>query len=238
MTDGTGTAAQRVLVVEDDPATAEAISAAVVAVGAAPVVMTTLASGIEASRLAAFAVIVLDRMLPGGDGIDGIAAIRAGGSEAMILMVSALGRAANKIEGLERGADDYLAKPFDPAELQARLRALLRRGQVVTSDNDLMVFGPLQVRLKARTVHVGQAHVAVSPKEFELITYFARNVGQIVTRMQLLEHVWNLHFDPQTNVVDVHIGRLRKKLEAAGPLEWIETRRGEGYVFMPHRDAG
>ena len=99
-------------------------------------------------------------------------------------------------------------------------------------DNDLLAFGDLEIRMKARTVHVKRTHVAVSPKEFELITYFARNAGQVVTRMQLLENVWNLHFDPGTNVVDVHVGRLRRKLEEAGSGA-IQTARGEGYIFAP-----
>jgi two-component system, OmpR family, response regulator len=171
-------------------------------------------------------------MLPGGDGVEAMARIRAGGSTALILILSALGRAANRVEGLEKGADDYLPKPFEPEELRARLRALLRRGTIQVLDNDLLAFGDLEIRLKARTVHVKRAHVAVSPKEFELITYFARNAGQIVTRMQLLENVWNLHFDPGTNVVDVHVGRLRRKLEEAGSAA-IQTARGEGYIFAP-----
>jgi two-component system OmpR family response regulator len=179
-----------------------------------------------------YRVIVLDRMLPGGDGVDAIAQIRAGGSGAMILILSALGRAAQRVEGLEKGADDYLPKPFEPEELRARLRALLRRGSIEVLDNDLLAFGPLEIRLKARTVHINRAHVAVSPKEFELITYFARHSGQVITRMQLLENVWKLHFDPGTNVVDVHVGRLRRKLEEAGSCA-IQTARGEGYVFAP-----
>jgi two-component system OmpR family response regulator len=171
-------------------------------------------------------------MLPGGDGVDAMARIRAEGSTAMILILSALGRAANRVEGLEKGADDYLPKPFEPEELRARLRALLRRGTIQVLDNDLLAFGDVEIRLKARTVHVKRTHVPTSPKEFELLTYFARNAGQVVTRMQLLENVWNLHFDPGTNVVDVHVGRLRRKLDDAGSNA-IQTARGEGYIFAP-----
>jgi two-component system OmpR family response regulator len=223
----------RILIVEDDAETAAAVAATVAGLGAEPVVMRSYAAGLEAAGLADFAVIVLDRMLPGGDGIDAIPRMRAAGSNALILVVSALGRAANKIDGLEKGADDYLAKPFDPDELRARIRALLRRKTAEVLDNDLIVFGDVQIRMKARTVHIGTEHVAVSPKEFELITYLAQNAGQTVTRMQLLEHVWNLHFDPQTNVVDVHVGRLRRKLESAAGRPIIQTARGEGYVFAP-----
>ena len=222
----------RILIIEDDPETAASIRAEAEALGCATDHRDTLDTGIEAATSAPYKVIVLDRMLPGGDGVEAMARIRAEGSTALILILSALGRAANRVEGLEKGADDYLPKPFEPEELRARLRALLRRGTMQVLDNDLLAFGDLEIRLKARTVHVKRAHVAVSPKEFELITYFARNAGQIVTRMQLLENVWNLHFDPGTNVVDVHVGRLRRKLEEAGSNA-IQTARGEGYIFAP-----
>lgn len=229
--------ARRILIVEDDKAAARAMSEAARDLGCEPIVMRNYDDGVKAAGLADFAVIIFDRMLPGGDGVDAIARIRAGGSTALILVVSALGRAANKIEGLEKGADDYLAKPFDPEELRARLRALLRRQEMTVLDNDLIAFGDLEIRMKARTVHVKHEHVAVSPKEFDLITYLAQNAGQVVTRMQLLEHVWNLHFDPQTNVVDVHVGRLRRKLEGAAGRPVIHTARGEGYIFDPNRGA-
>jgi two-component system, OmpR family, response regulator len=225
-------AMDRILIIEDDPETAAAIRAEAEALGCTTDHRDTLPSGIEAATTGQYNVIVLDRMLPGGDGVDAMARIRAGGSTAMILILSALGRAANRVEGLEKGADDYLPKPFEPEELRARLRALLRRGTIQVLDNDLLAFGDVEIRLKARTVHVKRTHVPTSPKEFELLTYFARNAGQIVTRMQLLENVWNLHFDPGTNVVDVHVGRLRRKLEDAGS-QAIQTARGEGYIFAP-----
>jgi two-component system OmpR family response regulator len=222
----------RILIIEDDPETAAAIRAEAEALGCQTDHRDTLPAGIEAATTNPYNVIVLDRMLPGGDGVDAMARIRAGGSTALILILSALGRAANRVEGLEKGADDYLPKPFEPEELRARLRALLRRGTIQVLDNDLLAFGDVEIRLKARTVHVKRTHVPTSPKEFELITYFARNAGQVVTRMQLLENVWNLHFDPGTNVVDVHVGRLRRKLEEAGSAA-IQTARGEGYIFAP-----
>jgi two-component system OmpR family response regulator len=222
----------RILIIEDDPETAAAIRAEAEALGCQTDHRDTLPAGIEAATTGQYKVIVLDRMLPGGDGVDAMARIRAGGSTALILILSALGRAANRVEGLEKGADDYLPKPFEPEELRARLRALLRRGTIQVLDNDLLAFGDVEIRLKARTVHVKRTHVPTSPKEFELITYFARNAGQVVTRMQLLENVWNLHFDPGTNVVDVHVGRLRRKLEEAGSAA-IQTARGEGYIFAP-----
>ena len=223
---------ERILIVEDDAETAEAVRTVIEGMGCSVDHRDTLEAGIAAAISTPYKLIVLDRMLPGGDGVEAMARIRAGGSTALILILSALGRAANRVEGLEKGADDYLPKPFEPDELRARVRALLRRGTMQVLDNDLMVFGDLEIRLKARTVHVRRVHVAISPKEFELLTYFARNAGQLVTRMQLLENVWNLHFDPGTNVVDVHVGRLRRKLEEAGTAV-IQTARGEGYIFAP-----
>lgn len=220
----------RILIIEDDPDIAAAVANEVRALGCEPSHRDTLAGGLTESASGDYRVIVLDRMLPGGDGVDAIAQIRAGGSRAMILVLSALGRAAERVEGLEKGADDYLPKPYEPEELRARLRALLRRGTIQVADNDLMAFGDLEIRLKARTVHVRRSHVPVSPREFALLTFFAQNAGHVVTRMQLLETVWNLHFDPGTNVVDVHVGRLRRKLEEAG-AHVIRSVRGEGYLF-------
>jgi len=222
-----------ILIVEDDPVTAAEMAEALTADGCTAERRGTLDDGIAAAP--GRDVIVLDRMLPGGDGLDAIAKLRAAGADALILVVSALGRAANRIEGLDRGADDYLSKPFEPEELTARVRALLRRREA--KGNDLAVFGDLAIRLKARTVHVGQTHVPLSPKEFDLLAFFVAHHGDLVTRMQLLEHVWNLHFDPQTNVVDVHVSRLRRKLEAALPAPVLHTARGEGYIFDPLRTA-
>lgn len=227
----------RILIVEDDAETAAAVAAVVRSLGCEAAHRDTLDAGVAEAGAGDYKVIVLDRTLPGGDGVDAMARIRAGGSRALILVLSALGRAAQRVEGLEKGADDYLPKPFEEDELRARLRALLRRNTMQVLDNDLLVFGDLEIRMKARTVHVKREHVAVSPKEFELITFFAQNAGQVVTRMQLLEKVWNLHFDPGTNVVDVHVGRLRRKLEDAGSHA-IQTARGEGYVFAPLPGAG
>ncbi len=223
-----------ILIVEDDAPTARAIAAEVEALDCVAVLRDTFESGLAEAATARHSVIVLDRMLPGGDGVDAIARIRAGaGGGAAILMLSALGRAANRVEGLEKGADDYLAKPYAPEELRARLRALLRRAGTQAESHDLIAFGDIEIRLKARTVHIGRVHVSVSPREFDLILHFARHEGQVVTRRQLLEQVWNLHFDPGTNVVDVHVGRLRRKLDEAAGRAVIQTARGEGYVFTP-----
>jgi len=221
------TGAPRILIVEDDAVTGQEILSVLTA-DARPELCGTLAAA--EARMAAhpFDLVVLDRMLPDGDGATAIARLRAACPGAMVLVLSALGQASSRIEGLDLGADDYLAKPFEPGELAARVRALLRRRG---DEDDLMQFGALQIRRKARTVHAGEAHVPLSPREFDLLVFFARNHGDVVSRMQLLEHVWNLHFDPQTNVVDVHVSRLRRKLEAALPGPVLHTARGAGYVF-------
>lgn len=232
-----GMAEPRILLIEDDDGTAADLVRLLGAEGWTADRADTLEGGMVAALAGGFDVIVLDRMLPGGDGIDAIARLRAGGSGAMILVLSALGLAGNRAEGLERGADDYLAKPFEPVELTARVRALMRRRRGQVADNDLIVFGPIEIRLKARTVHVGAENVALSPREFDLLVVFARNHGNVLTRMQLLEQVWNLHFDPGSNVVDVHVSRLRRKLEAATTGPVLHTERGAGYVFDPSRDS-
>ncbi|MFV0514527.1 MAG: response regulator transcription factor [Jhaorihella sp.] len=233
------TQAPRILIVEDDPVTASGIAGILAAAGFHPDRQATLAAAMQHVLRQSFDVIVLDRMLPDGDGIAAMQGLRAASPGAMILVVSALGKASSRIEGLDLGADDYLAKPFDPDELTARIRALLRRrgGSAADETGGMMRFGALELRIKARTVHFGDTHIPLSPREFDLLVYFARNSGDVVTRMQLLEHVWDLHFDPQTNVVDVHVSRLRRKLEAALPVPVLHTARGEGYVFDPTRLA-
>ena len=237
MTKMSAAATARILVIEDDDETASDVVRLLEAEGWLADREASLPDGVAAALAVRYDVIVLDRMLPGGDGIGAIAELRAGGAGAMILVLSALGLAGNRAEGLERGADDYLAKPFEPIELVARVRALMRRRTGQVADNDLIVFGPLEIRMKSRTVHVGTTNVALSPREFDLLVFFARNHGNVLTRMQLLEHVWNLHFDPQTNVVDVHVSRLRRKLDAATPWPVLHTERGAGYVFDPDRGA-
>lgn len=220
-----------VLVVEDDKVTADAIAETARELGHEVVVVSSFSESLEAIDACQPVLVVLDRMLPGGDGLDAIAKMRLRGADCMFLVVSALGRSSNRIEGLEKGADDYLAKPFDPMELRARMRALLRRDSLQAQASDLIVLRDLEVRIKARTVHRNGRHIRLSPREFDLICYFLNHANEVVTRKMLLESVWKLNFDPQTNVVDVHIGRLRRKLDADGAEPFLHTVRGEGYLF-------
>ena len=188
-------------------------------------------SGAGALALAAgggYDVIVLDRMLPDMSGLDVLAQLRAQGDATPILMLSALGRSDNRVEGLDAGADDYLAKPFEPQELLARVRALARRNPSGAL-SPVLVHGSLECHVKARTAYRNGKHVPLSPREFDLFHYLMRNAGEIVTREMLLANVWHLNFDPQTNVVDVGVGRLRRKLEDAGNGPVLATIWGSGY---------
>lgn len=192
------------------------------------------ANGKDGLRLASeeqFDLVILDRMLPDMTGIDIVTKLRAAGISIPVLMLSALGRTENRIEGLDAGVDDYLAKPFEREELIARVRALHRRatGQ---SHSAVIIFGDMECHIKARTAHRQGRHIALSPKEFELFKYFMQNSGEVVTREMLLRDVWNLNFDPQTNVIDVNVGRLRRKLEEGFDSPVLETIWGAGYRLL------
>ncbi|MEP3891408.1 MAG: response regulator transcription factor [Hellea sp.] len=189
-------------------------------------------AGILAAKSGQFDVFIFDRMLPDGEGLDLVEDLRAAGIETPVLMLTALGDSENKIEGYERGADDYLSKPFEPAELVARVGALLRRSQGKVR-TDLRVVQDLEVHVKARTAHRAGEHLKLSPKEFDLLLYFMDNEGALITRDMLLRDVWNMSFDPGTNVVDVNIGRMRKKLDGKSEANLLQTVRGLGYKFGP-----
>ena len=186
------------------------------------------AAGHSAALGGTYDLLIFDRMLPDGEGLDLVEKLRAGGVETPVLMLTALGSSENKVEGYQRGADDYLAKPFKADELVARAEALHRRaaGKVRT---DLQTFKDIHIHMKARTAHRGERHLKLSPKEFDLLKYFIDNGDNLITRDMLLRHVWDLHFDPGTNVVDVNVGRLRRKLEEGGEGQILHTIRGLGY---------
>jgi two-component system OmpR family response regulator len=184
--------------------------------------------GLRRAAAEPFDVIILDRMLPDIEGLTVVARLREAGIGSPVLMLSALGRAANRIEGLEAGADDYLAKPYEPQELIARVRALHRRATNATH-SAVLLHGAFEYHLKARTAFRHGRHLPLSPKEFELFRYFMENAGELVTRDMLLRDVWKMNFDPQTNVVDVNIGRLRRKLDEGFAGASLETIWGSGY---------
>lgn len=220
----------RILVVEDDPASADFV---LQGLGAAGLDAETCGDGRLGLELAAqgdFDLWILDRMLPGLDGLALLGRLRAQGMRTPAIMLSSLGTVDDKVTGLTAGADDYLAKPFSIAELRARIAALLRRaerGAAELSATRLTV-GDLEIDLLSRSVSRAGRAVPLVAREFHLLEYLARHAGEVVTRTMMLEHVWNCRFDPGSNVVDVHIGRLRRKLEE-GMAPILHTVRGAGY---------
>ena len=175
--------------------------------------------------------VILDVMLPVVDGFAVCRAIRAAGCAVPILMLTARDAVEARIEGLDCGADDYLVKPFDFGELLARLRALIRRGQQPLLPERLSV-GPLTLDTRSRRVRVRDRDVLLTAKEYALLEYLARRAGDVVSRADIAEHVWDEHYDPLSNVVDVYIQRLRRKLDRPGSESLIRTRRGEGYQLV------
>ena len=224
----------KILYVEDDARAAEEMTTIARQEGDTVAVETNGADGLKRAGLESFDVIIMDRMLGDADGLDLIKRLRSGGISTPILMLSALGRTSDRAEGLEAGADDYLAKPFEAIELVARVRALHRRASG-REHSAVILFGAFECHVKARTAFRDNRHIALSPREFELFRYFMENAGEVVTRDMLLRDVWNMSFDPQTNVVDVNIGRLRRKLEEGFDSPALETVWGTGYRLLQGR---
>ena len=217
-----------ILYVEDDAASAQAVTSLFEGQGDRLVWLAGGLEGLARAGAQRFDVIILDRNLPDLDGLEIAARLRAIGSATPLLMLSALGRTENRVEGLDAGVDDYLAKPFDGAELIARVRALHRRSSAA-AHLPVIVLGELECHVKSRTAHRLGRHIPLSPKEFTLFHYLMENAGELVTREMLLRDVWKLAFDPQTNVVDVNVGRLRRKLEDGFATPVLETIWGSGY---------
>ena len=221
----------KILYVEDDARLAQDVERLLVEQGDTVTWTSNGENGLACAAAQPFDVVILDRMLPDINGLEVIKRLRAAGVAAPVLMLSALGRAENRIDGLDAGVDDYMGKPFEPAELVARVRALHRRatGQPHSA---VIVYGDLECHVKARTVHRRGQHIPLSPKEFLLFRYLIDNAGEVVTREMLLQNVWNLSFDPQTNVIDVSVGRLRRKLEDGFGAPVLETVWGTGYRLI------
>ena len=180
--------------------------------------------------------LIVDRMLPGMDGIKLIGALRAAEVRTPVLILSALGAVDDRVKGLRAGGDDYLVKPYAFSELLARLEALLRRGGPSNATTKLQV-DELEMDLLARAVRRAGQAIDLLPREFRLLEYLIRHAGQVVTRTMLLEHVWDYHFDPQTNVIDVHVSRLRQKIDKGFSHPLLHTVRGAGYMLRG-RDRG
>ncbi len=188
--------------------------------------------GLERANEGGFDSVVLDRTLPGGmDGLKVIEMLRARGNATPVLAFSALAGVEERVHGLNSGADDYLSKPFACSELLARVEALVRRGKAVPGAR--IEVGELEMDLLSRTVRRRGQKVDLQPREFRLLEYLMRHAGEIVTRTMLLEGVWDYHFDPQTNVIDVHVSRLRQKIDKPFGGALIHTVRNAGYMLQP-----
>jgi len=224
-----------ILLIEDDPRTVDALRSLFAREGLSVDHAATAEAGLGRAGHETVDVILLDRMLPGMTGVDFVARLRDAGIEKPVLMLSALGRSENRVEGLNAGVDDYLAKPYEPDELVARLRALHRRTSV-QARQPVLIHGDIELHVRARTAHRGGRHLGLSPKEFNLLQYLMENAGEIVTREMLLRHVWKLDFDPQTNVIDVNLVRLRRKLEDGFDTPCLETVWGRGYRLVAPAD--
>lgn len=218
----------KVLTIEDDAVTAHEIVAELQGRGNEVDWVDNGRDGLARAVQGQYDVITLDRMLPGLDGLAVITALRKADVHTPVLMISALSDVDERVRGLRAGGDDYLTKPFAPDEMSARIEVLLRRRQTATRAT-LLCVADLKLDLIERDAHRGALALDLLPIEFRLLEFLVRNSGQVLTRTMIFEAVWGYHFDPGTNVIDVHIGRLRKKVDPAGLAPLIHTVRGAGY---------
>jgi two-component system OmpR family response regulator len=223
---------KKILVVEDDTTTADYIAGGLEQNGFVVDRATDGRDGLFHATDGKYAAIVLDRMLPGMDGLSVLSAIRAAGIDTPVIVLSALGSTDERVKGLKAGSDDYLPKPFAFSELLARIEALQRRApgssqKVETS----LTCADLLMDLLTRRVERSGSRVDLQPREFRLLEVLLRHQGQVVTRTMMLEEVWDYHFDPGTNVIDVHISRLRKKIDEGSDRPLLHTVRGVGYML-------
>ena len=231
----------KVLVVEDDAETSAYVARGLKEQGHGVDVAADGRDGLFLALDQSFDVVIMDRMLPGMDGLNLIKSLRAGGVETPVIFLTALGGVGDRVEGLEAGADDYLVKPFSFSELNARVNALARRPPYKAEAANLVV-GALELNRLQRTAKVRERPIDLKPKEFALLEYLMLNSGKVVTRTMLLEHVWDFHFDPKTTIVETHISRIRAKIEAerdedaageaAKGAPQILTVRGAGYMLV------
>lgn len=223
---------RKILVVEDDATTADYIAGGLEQNGFVVDRASDGRDGLFHATDSNYAAIVLDRMLPGMDGLSVLSAIRAAGIETPVIVLSALGSTDERVKGLKAGSDDYLPKPFAFSELLARIEALQRRGGASPKPMETSLgCGDLTMDLLTRRVERAGKRVDLQPREFRLLEVLLRNHGQVVTRTMMLEEVWDYHFDPGTNVIDVHISRLRKKIDEGSDRPLLHTVRGVGYML-------
>ena len=226
----------RALIIEDDEVVAKFIAKGLRQHGYLVDVARDGRDGLFHALEQAYDVMVVDRMLPGLDGLSVLKTVRSSGNTTPILILSALAEVDNRVEGLRAGGDDYLTKPFAFSELIARLEALQRRPRGGVAADTVYRAGDLELDPRRRTVARAGEPIRLLPREFALLEYLMRHRGQVVTRTMLLENVWDYHFDPQTNVVDVHVSRLRAKVDRPFSEPLIETVRGVGYRLRDPED--
>jgi two-component system OmpR family response regulator len=221
----------RILVVEDDKDVAGFVVKGLREAGHVVEHADNGRDGLFLAASEAFDAIILDRMLPGGiDGLRLLETLRAQDNKTPVMFLSALAQVDERVRGLKAGGDDYLTKPFAFSELLARVEALARRGKAEGPQTRLLV-GDLEMDLLSRSVRRAGQKIDLQPREFRLLEYLMRHAGQVVTRTMLLEGVWDYHFDPQTNVIDVHVSRLRQKVDKPFPAALIHTVRNAGYML-------
>lgn len=223
------------LVVEDDKDTADFISNGLLQSGHLVDTASNGRDGLYMATTGNFDLVILDRMLPIVDGLTIVRTLRASGNKVPILILSALGEIDHRVDGLKAGADDYLVKPFAFSEMEARVDALCRRTSP-DGPETLLCLGDLEINLITRAVTRGGSSIDLQPREFRLLEYLMRHADQVITRTMLLEHVWDYHFDPQTNVIDVHVSRLRGKIDKGFTYPLLHTVRGAGYRLSKEQD--
>ncbi len=222
----------KVLIIEDDEVLADYIAKSLKEYGYIVDISLNGKDGLFLAVTETYDVIILDRMLPNVDGLTILKTIRASNNNTLVLILSAQTSLEQKVEGLAEGADDYLAKPFAFEELKARVEALIRRkGEGERKDEFHLTAGDLRLDLKKRRAWLGAQPLHLQHREFTLLEYLMRNAGQLISRTMLLENVWEYSFEPQTNVIDVHISRLRSKIDVGRKKSLVTTIRGSGYVF-------
>ncbi len=220
----------RILVVEDDTDVSRYIKRGLTEAGHVVDVVESGTDGLAMGREERFDVLIVDRMLPGMDGITLIETLRRDNRKVPVLILSALGELGDRVVGLRAGGDDYLPKPFAFEELLARVEALARRNYQGAVETQLKV-ADLEMDVLSRKVRRQGQTINLQPREFRLLEYLMRHSGQVVTRTMLLENVWDYHFDPQTNVIDVHVSRLRSKIDRDFDIPLLQTVRGAGYML-------
>ena len=224
----------RVLVIEDDQQTAVEMIDELQRQGFTAEHADNGKLGLQRAMSDEFDVLTVDRMLPDTEGLTVVSSLRARGKNLPVLMISALSDIDERIRGLRSGGDDYLTKPFAPEEMIARIEVLLRRTATEVQVNRLRI-ADVELDIIRRTAMRQGEDLDLMPTEYKLLEFLMRNSGQVVTRTMIFEAVWNYHFDPGTNVIDVHVGRLRKKIDPPGVLPLIKTVRGAGYRFSETR---